>query len=113
MLLSPALGGESKASVVVCGSMQRSDATETVQALRFGEACSRVNTSAASTGVLGAAGLLETLDREIAQLEEVIRRKERWEMSETMRKDTLMEDGSYVRYKQNELPLDVFYLSNL
>ena len=31
MLLSSALGGNSKASVVVCGSMDASDAKETVQ----------------------------------------------------------------------------------
>lgn len=31
MLLSPALGGNSKCSVVVCGSMEASDAKETVQ----------------------------------------------------------------------------------
>jgi hypothetical protein len=31
MLLSPALGGDSKTSVVVCGSMDIEDAKETVQ----------------------------------------------------------------------------------
>jgi hypothetical protein len=75
--------------------MQKSDAKETVQALRFAEACSQVDTTAAGVGALGAAGVLEQIEKDIEGLEEAIRRKERWEVSETMRADTGAEAGTY------------------
>jgi len=94
MLLSPALGGDSKATVVVCGSMDRSDAKETVQALRFGEACSRVENTV-NSGMRGAAALLDELESEIARLELEIQRKERWEVEEQVREDALLEEGTF------------------
>ena len=94
MLLSPALGGDSKTSVVVCGSMDLENAKETVQALRFGESCTSV-TNQANVGARGAASLLAELDREMAALEEAIQAKERWETTRVVRKDTNLEEGTY------------------
>ena len=94
MLLSPALGGDSKASVVICASMEDADAGETLQALRFGEQCANVANDAGQQAS-ALAQLLDSADAEIAELEETIRRKERWEMVETVRADTLAEAGTY------------------
>lgn len=35
MLLSPALGGDCKTTVIVCASMEQDDAVETVQVISF------------------------------------------------------------------------------
>lgn len=94
MLLSPALGGDSKTSVVVCGSMDRENAKETVQALRFGEACTNV-TNQATVGSKGAASLLAELEREMSELEAAIQKKERWETTRVVRKDALHEEGTF------------------
>lgn len=86
MLLSPALGGSSKCSVVVCGSMDDGDAKETVQALRFGEACGRVE-NAAGLNARDAAALLESIEAQITGLEAAIRAKEEWVTDEVVRAD--------------------------
>ena len=46
LLLQEALGGAAKTSVIVCASLEPRNAVESIQALRFGEACSRVETRA-------------------------------------------------------------------
>lgn len=51
------------------------------QALRFGEACGRVE-NRAHVGAQGAAGLLATLEAHIEALEATILAKERWETVE-------------------------------
>jgi kinesin family protein 5 len=95
MLLSPALGGsKSKASVVVCGSLEQDDAPETVQALRFGEACATVEASG-SLGVNGAAAILASLDAQVEALEKAIAQKERWETSRVVRVDATAEEGTF------------------
>ena len=48
------------------------------QALRFGEACGKVE-NRANVGARGAAGLLATLEAQIEELEATIKAKERWE----------------------------------
>merc|ERR1740117_455328 len=51
MLLQPALSGQATTSIVVCCSSEDRHAEETVQSLRFGEMCSRVeNDACADTG---------------------------------------------------------------
>uniref|UniRef100_A0A7S2WFN9 Kinesin motor domain-containing protein n=1 Tax=Rhizochromulina marina TaxID=1034831 RepID=A0A7S2WFN9_9STRA len=94
MLLSPALGGDSKTSVIVCGSVEHENAKETVQALRFGEACARVENSA-KLNARGAGGLLEDIEQKIKELEGEIQRKERWEVQRVVRKDTNVEAGTF------------------
>ena len=90
MLLSPALGGNSKTSVITCASMARSNAAETLQTLRFAEKCSRVQNEA-SQKLSGVAAIIDAIDEEMAQIEELIRGKERWEQTEQVRADTTAE----------------------
>lgn len=94
MLLSPALGGDSKAVVMVCASKEDANAQETLQALRFGENCSQVQNDARRKQS-AIEQIIEAIDIEIKALEETIRSKERWESKEIVRKDALVEEGTY------------------
>lgn len=94
MLLSPALGGDSKAAVVVCSSMESIDAQESLAALRFGEQCSNVSNQVSqhSSGILH---IIRALDTEMEELQALIKQKERWEEISFIRKDDLVEEGTY------------------
>ena len=94
MLLSPAIGGDSKATVMVCCSQSDDDSTETLQALRFGEKCSTIQ-NAAGVNSSAIQDIIEAMDEEIATLEATIKRKERWESREVVREDNLVEEGTY------------------
>jgi len=88
MLLSPALGGDAKLGVVLAAATEASHATETVQALRFGERCANVDL--ADRGVATSAKLLADLQRIDSEMEEVelrIKQDERWENVIIMRPD--------------------------
>lgn len=90
MLLSQGLGGNSKTSVIVCGSMMPVHAAETVSSLRFGEKCALVENEYRSNAHM-LASVLRELDRQIALLEADIKSKERWEVVEQLRVDALAE----------------------
>ena len=94
MLLSPAIGGDSKATVMVCCSKADADSVETLQALRFGETCSTVQ-NAAGVNSSAIQDIIAAMDQEIVDLEATIKRKERWEHQETVRLDNLVEEGTY------------------
>jgi hypothetical protein len=94
MLLSAALGGDARATVFVCASPENEHAVETLQALRFGEKCRKV-VNEAGVNATAIQDIIESMDREIEQLEETIRLKERWESREIVRTDTLVEEGTY------------------
>ena len=85
-LLSCALGGNSKTLVCVCGSLSRDHGAETVQSLRFGERCAglRTNASRAAARLLAE---IEALDTDIAEVEGLIEKNERWETRKTLRED--------------------------
>jgi len=68
MLLSGALGGDCKTAMVVTGSLDPIHAAETIQALRFGEKCASVETSAKG-GDSAIATLLAAIDAEVAECE--------------------------------------------
>lgn len=90
MLLSQGLGGNSKTSVIICGSMSPKHAAETVATLRFGERCALVeNESRNNSNML--ASVLAELDGQITRLEATIKLKERWEVIEEVRTDSLAE----------------------
>lgn len=93
MLLSAGLGGNSKTSIIVCANMDPTHATETVATLRFGEKCALIETSARNNATM-LAGVLAALDAQIAALEEEITLKERWELRNEERADTLAEEGT-------------------
>jgi len=77
-LLSGALGGDSKTTVVICAGAEDAHAMETLQAMRFGERCMKVENEAA-VGLSAMTAAVEALNGEIEQCEEFIRVNERWE----------------------------------
>jgi hypothetical protein len=77
LLLKEGLGGNSKTSVVVCAAPEPSNATESIQTLRFGEMCLSVKTNTKQTGAAFARAI-QLLDQKIALCEEQIKKKERW-----------------------------------
>lgn len=78
MLLSEALGGDSKTTIVVTAGAEDTHALETYQAMRFGERFMAVQNEAdIGMNTMGAA--LEALNAEIDDCEEYIRVTERWE----------------------------------
>jgi hypothetical protein len=95
-LLSAGLGGNSKTSIIVCASMDSVHASETVATLRFGEKCALIETAARNNATM-LAGVLAALDAQIAALEAEIALKERWELRNEEREDTLAEEGTFER----------------
>lgn len=77
LLLKDGLGGNSKTAVLVCAAPEPSNATESIQTLRFGEMCQSVKTKAKQTGAAFARAI-KLLDTKIALCEEQIKKKERW-----------------------------------
>lgn len=88
-VLEPAFGGLARTAVIVCCSPDEIQAEETVQTLRFGEMCSKIeHVQKATSDPTNAVGkALRQLDEEILEVEDLIRQKERWEWRETVRKD--------------------------
>ena len=80
-LLKRSLAGGAKTYVLLAARPEAEHAVETLQALRFGEACAQVEVGADKAAGAGrAVGLaLESLDEQIAALEATIREKERFE----------------------------------
>jgi len=93
MLLSSGLGGDSNTVVMICASMDESDAPETFQALRFGEKCRHVATEATMKQSV-VASTIDALEQEIRALEAAIKAKETWQTNEVIRKDALAEEGT-------------------
>jgi hypothetical protein len=85
MLLSAGLGGDCKTSVIICNSMDPTNAIETMSTLRFGERCALVENEAKNQASV-LAGVLKKLDANIAELEAAIVAKERWVHSDVVRK---------------------------
>jgi len=78
MLLSEALGGDCKTTVVVTAGAEDAHALETLQAMRFGERCRKVRNTA-EVGASSMTAALEAMEKEILECEEYIRVNERWE----------------------------------
>ena len=93
LLLQEALGGAAKTSVIVCASLEPRNAVESIQALRFGEACSRVETRAiggADGGAAALTALVAEIDDEIAAAQAEVAATQRWERRTTTRKDNVL-----------------------
>jgi hypothetical protein len=93
MLLSTGLGGDSKTSVIICGNMDSAHAAETLNALRFGEKCSKVEQQARNNAAI-LASVLAKIDQDVAALEALIVQKERWVERTEQRVDALAEQGT-------------------
>lgn len=93
MMLSTALGGNCRTSVIICASKSNVHFAETVASLKFGLSCRSVtNTIEAENEFL--TKLLKSLDSEISKCEEEIKKKERWEVREEQRIDPLAQSNS-------------------
>mmetsp|Transcript_20724 Transcript_20724/g.45050 ORF Transcript_20724/g.45050 Transcript_20724/m.45050 type:complete len:185 (-) Transcript_20724:42-596(-) len=101
MLLQPSLSGNGMTTVLLTGRVEAAHATETLQTLRFGEACSSVELSRKDWSTQTAVSALSTIDEQIAQIRKEIERKERWETRVVRRRDVRagagLEDGSTYR----------------
>ena len=87
------MGGAAKTSVIVCASLEPRNAVESIQALRFGEACSRVETRAiggADGGAAALTALVAEIDDEIAAAQAEVAATQRWERRTTTRKDNVL-----------------------
>ena len=93
LLLSSGLGGDSKSSVIVCAAQESKHSAETTSALLFGQACRKISKTA-RTGANMLAELVAKIDSQIIETEAQIKAKERWEVIEEKRKDTLAEEGT-------------------
>eukprot|EP01052_Picozoa_sp_SAG31_P002698 SAG31_NODE_97_length_25714_cov_19.477142_2_plen_984_part_00 len=95
-LLSSALGGDSKTTVVITASQDPRHASESLQALRFGEACAVV-TNAATVQQSSIAQQIAELDAKIVAAEKIIEQKERWERWEEKMPVDEFGDGGGIR----------------
>ena len=93
MMLSTALGGNSKTSIIICAAQENHLIKETIAALKFGQSCRLVSNSL-QTEKDFLRELIEKLDSQIKHYQDEIRRKERWIVREEKRMDTLAEDGT-------------------
>jgi len=77
--------------VLICASLEPSNAGESIQALRFGEACSRIEMRAgrSADGAATLRRLVEEIDSEIAACQAIIVRDQRWERRVTVRHDVV------------------------
>eukprot|EP00944_MAST-04C_sp_MAST-4C-sp1_P006660 g6660.t1 len=71
-------------------------------ALRFGEKCSKIENQT-TQNVSGILHIIRAIDDEMKALEDIIVKKERWETEEIIRKDTLVEKGTYEATLQAKL----------
>eukprot|EP00978_Attheya_sp_CCMP212_P009324 scaffold22023_cov47-Attheya_sp.AAC.1 len=85
MMLSSGLGGNSKTAVIICANQEEEHLSETIAALKFGQSCRSITTTARTdtTGMLD--NLIHKLDEKIKECEENIMKNERWEIREERR----------------------------
>ena len=104
MMLSKGLGkGENrKTCVIVCAAQEEEHSNETISALRFGQACRNIDQANDhrdedinnNTKNKIVEALLSKIDADISHCENLIREKEKWEIREEHRLDTLAELGT-------------------
>lgn len=95
MLLSEALGGQSRTLCICTATMDSHHAVESLQTLRFGEVCGQVQQQASSDKAASVQAALKQLDEEIKQVEAEIVRKERWETRLVRREDVDTVAGAF------------------
>ena len=105
LLLKDALEGGARTSVLICASLEPRNAVESIQTLRFGEACSRLEMRSGRNAADGAATLrrlVDEIDDEIAKTQAIIVRDQRWENQTKIRYDVveLKDDVSFQQTTQ-------------
>lgn len=78
LLLSTGLGGDSQTSVVVCGAQEGRHVAETIAAMRFGQVCRGISTTATADANV-VQDVFEKINEGIAECEAKIKENERWE----------------------------------
>ena len=68
-LLRPAFSGNSRTTAIVCAAPEPSNAEQTLAALRFGEDCAMISTTALVAGVTSAKQALETITEALLRCE--------------------------------------------
>jgi len=91
MMLSTGLGGNSKTSVIVCANQSTDHHLETISAMKFGEDCRKISKTVKTASSM-ICDILAQLDNDIKSCEENIKKKEKWEMREIKRIDSLGEN---------------------
>lgn len=91
LLLKDALSGGARTTVLVCASLEPRNAVESIATLRFGEACSQVAMRAGrqADGASALKKLVAEIDAEIAEVQAVVVRDQRWERQVKVRHDTV------------------------
>jgi len=102
MMLSTALGGNSKTSVIVCAAQDADQVSETIAAIKFGQSCSSVTNVLQSESDF-LKNLIDDLDAQIAECEGIIKTKERWEVKVEERTDVLAENNRGVEVRKTTL----------
>ena len=78
--------------MIVCASLEPRNAVESIQALRFGEACSGETRAigGADGGAAAFTALVAEIDDEIAAAQAEVAATQRWERRTTTRKDNVL-----------------------
>mmetsp|Transcript_57494 Transcript_57494/g.69163 ORF Transcript_57494/g.69163 Transcript_57494/m.69163 type:complete len:649 (+) Transcript_57494:153-2099(+) len=87
MMLSEGMGGNSRTTVLICGSQEADQTAETIDALKFGQSCGKISKTSTSSNIKMLCSLVKSIEKEISDCEEEIEKHERWEMKETTRID--------------------------
>lgn len=96
MLLAPCLGKSTSRTVVMCClSLDPDSAYESLQTLRFAEACRNIVTKHKGNDSHVLRLAIEKIDVEIAELEEVIKQKETWKEVREERVDVDTRGGAF------------------
>ena len=90
-ILKPALEGGARTTVLICASLEPRNAAESIQTLRFGEACSRVETrlNRSTDAAATLRRVVAEIDAEISEVQSLIVRDQKWEKRVTTRYDTV------------------------
>mmetsp|Transcript_29822 Transcript_29822/g.65020 ORF Transcript_29822/g.65020 Transcript_29822/m.65020 type:complete len:904 (+) Transcript_29822:82-2793(+) len=107
MLLQEALGGAGRTLVVTTASMDPNHAAESLQTLRFAETCAEVQKQGAVDQAACVKAALEQLESDIAQVQQEIVRKERWETRLIKRRDVDTVAGDFGEQKETVLREEV------
>eukprot|EP00929_Paragymnodinium_shiwhaense_P104557 TRINITY_DN6911_c0_g1_i1.p1 TRINITY_DN6911_c0_g1~~TRINITY_DN6911_c0_g1_i1.p1 ORF type:complete len:959 (+),score=292.68 TRINITY_DN6911_c0_g1_i1:76-2877(+) len=87
MILQDALGGSARTLVITTATMEPEHVAESIQTLRFAETCASIQKRSDGDKAFSVQMALHQLAKEIEQVEDQIKKKERWEEQRVMRTD--------------------------
>jgi kinesin family protein 5 len=95
MILQEALGGAARTLIITTATMDPEHTSESLQTLRFGETCAAVQKRGDANNAAAVRVALEQLERDVAQVEADIKKKERWETRREKRQDLDTVGGAF------------------